>query len=519
MKPLIYNLSEIGYQLRTELRRGREHWILPVVMMVEGVHNGSRGPLLYSLEEMQRAPSEWNGVPITIGHPTRESGDYVSINDLPTGPNIVGQIENAIISDDKLKADACIDIQVLQETSADAYEYIKEGKALEVSTGMQATEVPESGDWNNEEYRAIATNFSPDHLALLPNSVGACSWDDGCGIRNQKLNKKGEIANEMKELKDMNTGEFKEYMISNSLVPLPVVEPTLLEEVGFREVMQNIQQKLDQLDNSLRAHYLEEVFNESFVYRVHNRENGETEFFLRSYTVGEDGSVDFEGDPTQVRKETSFVSLSDKLKRTKFEKVDNKMTRTKNASPCAITSLIENEATQWTEDDRKWLETLEGDQLAKFAPKEVEKAVEITENKATTDKPSKEEDKSEKKDEGLALNGKTIEETVKGILNAETDPEKAIELMPKALQNQLKAGLKMHQDKRASLINGIVKNSKFVEANLTGWADEDLENLHESVVPENVDYSANGGGTVVNSGDAGTDGVSMLNIPKKKEEK
>lgn len=40
-------------------------------------------------------------------------------------------------------------------------------------------------------FKRIARNLNPDHLALLPGGTGACSWEDGCGVR----------ANERKDLK------------------------------------------------------------------------------------------------------------------------------------------------------------------------------------------------------------------------------------------------------------------------------------------------------------------------------
>jgi len=47
------------------------------------------------------------------------------------------------------------------------------------------------GVWNEEEYHSIVRNYRPDHLALLPGAIGACSWEDGCGIRANKDIKKG----------------------------------------------------------------------------------------------------------------------------------------------------------------------------------------------------------------------------------------------------------------------------------------------------------------------------------------
>ena len=36
---------------------------------------------------------------------------------------------------------------------------------------------------DGQAYNAIATDLKPDHLAVLLHEKGACSWEDGCGIR------------------------------------------------------------------------------------------------------------------------------------------------------------------------------------------------------------------------------------------------------------------------------------------------------------------------------------------------
>ena len=44
-------------------------------MIVPGVLNGSRGPLYYPPEEVQKNPGVWNGVPVVVYHPTDSQGN------------------------------------------------------------------------------------------------------------------------------------------------------------------------------------------------------------------------------------------------------------------------------------------------------------------------------------------------------------------------------------------------------------------------------------------------------------
>jgi hypothetical protein len=172
------NFKTTSYQVRTEQRQGRGYWILPVVMLVEGVHIGSRGAVLHTKAELSDSVSRWNGQPIVVDHPE------VSAND--KGTVKVGVIENARMVGEKLKADLAIDVEKLKEHSEETYNILFDGRALEVSTGYFSEFFELDSEWNNIRYTAIATHIQPDHLALLPHDVGACSIDDGCGIRNKE---------------------------------------------------------------------------------------------------------------------------------------------------------------------------------------------------------------------------------------------------------------------------------------------------------------------------------------------
>ena len=101
----LYQISANNYKPRVEKYKGKDHLIVPVVMMVEGVHNGSAGPLFHSIDELGKYPASWNGIPVSIQHP-ESNGVYVSAN----SPDIiesqtVGQVFNTYVDGKKLKAE------------------------------------------------------------------------------------------------------------------------------------------------------------------------------------------------------------------------------------------------------------------------------------------------------------------------------------------------------------------------------------------------------------------------------
>ena len=44
--------QELTYTVREETYQGAKYLVVPVTMMVEGVHNGSMGPLFHSIAEL-----------------------------------------------------------------------------------------------------------------------------------------------------------------------------------------------------------------------------------------------------------------------------------------------------------------------------------------------------------------------------------------------------------------------------------------------------------------------------------
>lgn len=61
---------------------------------------------------------------------------------------------------------------------------IKNGEPVEVSVGYYPIEVPAEGEFQGEKYDRIETSLFFDHVAIVPQ--GACSWEDGCGIRKHE---------------------------------------------------------------------------------------------------------------------------------------------------------------------------------------------------------------------------------------------------------------------------------------------------------------------------------------------
>lgn len=459
-----YSIQDNSYTIRAETHQGRAHIVVPVIMMVEGVHAGSHGPLLHLAEDLGRFTAAWNGIPVVIGHPEDEGG-YISAN----SPDVidqekVGTIFNTHMQDGKLKAEAWLDIDKVEAMSPQAMTHIREGKPLEVSVGVFTDEESVTGKWGDETYEAIARNHRPDHLALLPGGIGACNWEDGCGIR---VNKGGEDVDE-------KVIEAKKLL---SVEAMPQVN-----EQGYRELISAIQAKLDRMDDDAKVHYLTEVYDDKLVYEVHGREDGAPgSFYERAYSSTADGRVEFEGEPKEVIRKVEYVAVHQGMKRTKTntKEVNSMEKKEEQLVTCQekVEALIKAEGSTFTENDKTWLASI-GDEAA-------DKLIAMQASPA----PVKEEDK------GGEQKPLTKEEVIQALSDDMKDPEKFLSLIPDEMADQYRHGLKLHQEQRTKMIE-LIRNAEpdgYSEDELKGKKTEELTMILKYIKPQ-VNYAPLGGG-------------------------
>lgn len=443
-----YKSKQPAYTAETRQLNGVNHLVVPTVMMVEGVHNGSHGPLFQSIEELGRFPNAWDGRPIVIDHPEVE-GHYISAN----SPEIIeqrklGTVFNTHVVGSKLMAELWLEEEKLRQMSAEVLACIQRGDPLEISLGMFSEEDPTPGVWNGESYNAIAKNHRPDHLALLPGGRGACSIADGCGVRANNENKKGgsDVTKEewVQSMNDLKEAHYTDLINSNI-------------DQGYKALVDAARQKLDSMDANDSIHYLQEVYPEFLVYEVRQRVGG-TKLYKQAYEFN--GNVELKGSPVEVRRKVEFVTMAEGsgLVRTKFNnnvnKEEQKMAdNAEKCLPCVkakVDALIAHASKKFVETDREWLEALSEAQLDKLVPTVIEKEV------------TKE-------------------------VNVLTDAQKAA----------LAYGEKMLKERREKLIKGIQTNAKDV------WTDAELADMSEAVLEkvfvsvnkvkvEEIDYSVTG---------------------------
>ncbi len=434
----IYFIPNTNYSIRREQLNGVDHIVVPVIMMVEGVHSGSHGPILHLAEELGRFPESWDGIPVTIGHPV-VGGQYVSAN----SPAVlqdwsVGRIFNTHIAGSALRAEAWLDEVTLERVSGATLGRINNGEVIEVSIGIFSDEEMVPGTWNTEEYVAIARNHRPNHLALLPDEVGACSIADGCGIRvnKQEKTKVGQekfivnTENQTEVLKEVNRIGFS------------------VNELGYGEVREKIGSAVYGLDGNGLDHYVEEIYADYFVYTQFNNriEPRQKKLYKQTYSIDNSGEVTLVGDPTNVKREISYLPVPTTNGGKKVERLIKK-----NSSMCTecvkklADELIVNKNTAWAETDREYLESQSEEQLEKMTPTAPVKETQV--NSAT--KPTREDI--------LAVFS----------ANPMTDDE-FLKLASPEVRLSIKEGLEIRTNQKNHLVSEIIANTE-------EWGEDELK--------------------------------------------
>jgi len=165
---------------------GREYFVAPMTLIVPGVLAGSKGPLYYPPKEIANTAKHWHDMPLVVYHPT-VMGEHVSVNT----PGIkeksqIGVVRKPYVEKGtgKLKALGYFDAERTRVVDSRVYNALESGQPIELSTGLYTDNQPQTGYHDGRPYEYIATNYRPDHVAILPDQVGACSLQDGCGVFN-----------------------------------------------------------------------------------------------------------------------------------------------------------------------------------------------------------------------------------------------------------------------------------------------------------------------------------------------
>lgn len=376
---------------------------MPMVILAEGVHAGSGGPLYYPPEELSKTPQAWNYKPIVVYHPEM-NGEGISACD----PNVincrkVGVMMSTTWDKGRLRSEAWIDPERANLVDERIMAAIEKNEMMELSTGVFVDLDQEPGEWKGEKYIGIARNYRPDHLALLPDKIGACSIKDGAGfLRNQKQDAIRE------ELSKVLIGRF----------------PSNLGNLSAPEI-----------DN---------VYSNFFVYEL------DSKLFRLGYTSNETGVKLSEDAPVEVKRVIEYRTLDGTF-------VGNQNRGDQMNKKELINSIITNAKSGFKKEDEAKLDALSEDQLKLIA----NAATELANPKPVTPPaPAPVTPPAAPAPAPVVNEDKVVPIPAPSAPPKPVTAQDYVQSAPKEIQEMLRNGLDMLNEEKAKLVEAIMANAQ-----------------------------------------------------------
>jgi len=513
-------VSNFSGLVRHDWMEGREYLVAPMVMIVEGVLNGSGGPLLYPKEELAKYPASWNHKPVVVYHP-QINGVGVSACDPDILTNHkIGYIMNTRFEDGKLKAEAWLDRDRIDNVDPRIADAIERQTMMEVSTGLFVDVEPAEGEFRGKQYVGIARNYRPDHLALLPDKRGACSIEDGAGFLRMNAEWTTKYVNDLPDSAFLyiEPGGKKDaegktvprslrhlpYKDKNGNIDLPHLRNAIARIPQMKGISEDLKRSLQararrllekarkgglagqELYEALGDAVRDRVGAGAFVIHATDDEvifdDGTGGLFCLSYLV-DDGGLEVYGKPERVRRHFSYVTVNGE------RRIDEVSYCRESVMNEKIEKLLKTGV--WLEEDRAFLESLKPEALETLekvtqrVKESVVKNVQQTDADAETAKDKKAESEAEQE---------TKQESTPEAESKPATLEEYIEAAPAEIREVLLQGVRLHQRRRQELIDRIMANKRNVLSKeaLEKKSFEDLEALAALAEPMRNDYSGLG---------------------------
>lgn len=173
---------------------GKKYYVCDMTLIVPGVLAGSQGPLFYQDKEIARNYQQWEGVPLTAYHPYANGRNVSAKHPGVLAKQGIGIVRKPCLDPlraNALRAEGWFDVDRVKQVDPRIFNALAKGQKIELSTGLFTDNEPAApgASFNGRTYAYVAKNYRPDHVAILPDQVGACSIVDGCGVFNSQSGK------------------------------------------------------------------------------------------------------------------------------------------------------------------------------------------------------------------------------------------------------------------------------------------------------------------------------------------
>lgn len=334
-----------GKKPRREFLEGRPHLVAPARILKEGVLNGSGGPGFYPHDENKKNFTAWNHMPIVIDHPDVDGSPVSARSPDVLNSRKIGIVLNAVANDTEkaIDVECWFDEDLTKKLDKRVYKKVSNGEGLECSTGLHLNaDTGSKGEFGDAKvkYDWTARDQNPDHLAALPDKVGALSLEAGGGIFHN-----AEKEPEACAIVQKRTAE-------NALKAVGI--EFVGNELSFNTISRFLSDSLSTTHGEKGRYWdgwVQDVFSDHVVFS-----DGKGKTMKQSYTANDKG-ITLVGKPVEVVRTVTYQPVGNAAP---GDTQEQKMDRT-----AKINSLIGN---GYAETDRAALEKLDDATLALIKP-------------------------------------------------------------------------------------------------------------------------------------------------------
>lgn len=275
--------------IKRETIDGIEHIIVSSFTLPENVvMNG----IMYPAEEINNSFEGLNRTLAPVEHPTNAQGDFVSASDPEAIHNFYAGAfnDNAVKVGNRIHLDKIINVPEAMKTDRgkrlldrlNELETSDKPRPIHTSTGIflevEMLDEPQTNA-DGDEFKMIARNMVFDHDAILLDSVGAATPNQGVGMAVNKNGEKLDVEIINLDIKDSRVNK---------------------EHQSFSELEQAIRDALERsaIDGFI---FFEELFDDHVIFHT------ESGLFSVPFSSDETGRVTITGIPLPVERKVTFI--------------------------------------------------------------------------------------------------------------------------------------------------------------------------------------------------------------------
>lgn len=263
--------------------------------------------MLYPADQLAKGVATLNGKPAPAGHPKNAAGQFISaLNGEALLNAYIGSIcTNARHEGGKTLVDVVVN-EAQARAHPDGLKLVERldaaiagnnAEPIHVSTGLFVEPITANGESLGKKYTRIATNLQYDHLAILLNEQGAGTPEQGVGmfLNADGAEEEVEAVTANADPEDQRSRGFKAWfmkLIGNGSV-----------ELSFDQITTGLYHLLP------ADAWVREVYDRYVIWSDRDGNH-----FRQDYSVGSDGSLAFSSDPQAVKREVSYVPITNRQK-------------------------------------------------------------------------------------------------------------------------------------------------------------------------------------------------------------